>query len=56
MDGIVYHKCKRCNRALKTEKAKQRGFGDFCWKMHILEVNRTKKYLLDSYIPVQKQA
>lgn len=56
MNNIVYHKCQRCNRILKTEKARQRGYGDFCWKMHNLEQLKKKKNLLDSYVPIQKKA
>lgn len=30
----IYTKCLRCNRKLKTEKAKLRGYGDYCWRVH----------------------
>ena len=56
MDGnIVYNKCQRCNRVLKSEKAKQRGFGDYCWKLYNLEVKKAKPCLLDTFEPNKKQ-
>lgn len=52
----IFHKCQRCNRVLKTEKARQRGFGDFCWRLHNLEIHQKRKNLLDSYVPPEKKA
>lgn len=31
-------RCLRCNRILKTEEAKQRGYGDKCWIIHKKEM------------------
>ena len=53
-DNIVYNKCQRCNRVLKSEKAKQRGFGDYCWKLYNLEVKKAKPCLLDNFKPNKK--
>lgn len=36
----TYNKCLRCNKKLKTEKAKVRGYGDYCWHIHQLEKRR----------------
>ena len=29
-----YIRCKRCNRLLRNDKARVRGYGDYCWKEH----------------------
>ena len=39
---------------LKSEKAKQRGFGDYCWKLYNLEVKKAKPCLLDTFKPNKK--
>ena len=39
-DNPVFCRCLRCNRKLKTEEAKKRGYGDYCWKEHKKEVER----------------
>ena len=30
-----YSKCKRCGRRLKTDEARERGYGTVCWKKHL---------------------
>lgn len=30
-------RCKRCNRPLKTSEARLRGYGDVCWKIHLVD-------------------
>lgn len=32
-----YLRCKRCNRILKSEEAKERGYGKICWEKHLKE-------------------
>jgi len=31
-DEQKYIRCKRCNRFLRSDKARARGYGDHCWK------------------------
>lgn len=31
----IYIRCKRCNRLLKSEEARQRGYGEHCWQIHL---------------------
>ena len=33
MSDVRYIKCKRCNRALKTENAQLLGYGPTCYKL-----------------------
>lgn len=56
MDKIIYQKCQRCNRVLKTTFAKERGFGNYCWKLHNIEIQKKRKNLLDSYVPDKTNA
>lgn len=46
-DKPTYNKCLRCNRKLKTEKAKFRGYGDYCWHLHIIEKRQKRNRLFD---------
>lgn len=39
-EQIIYVRCKRCHRILRTDEAKVRGYGSFCWKQHKLEVQQ----------------
>ena len=32
MVNNLYDRCLRCNRLLKTDEARLRGYGDTCWK------------------------
>lgn len=49
-DQIRYIKCKRCNKPLKTLEARQRGYGDFCWKQHNIEVAKKQRTLIDTIV------
>lgn len=52
---VQYQRCQRCNRILKNDQAKERGYGNYCWKIHNLEVAKNKKHGLDPYLyPVEK--
>lgn len=42
-----YSKCKRCNRKLKTEEAQKRGYGQHCFQLHLTEVKKRSKNLID---------
>lgn len=53
--GKIYQKCQRCNRILKSDKAKERGYGDYCWKLHNMQIKQSKKTLLDMYIQDSKK-
>lgn len=44
---IIYVRCKRCNRPLNSNIAKQRGYGNHCWNIHNIEVKRRDNYLFD---------
>ena len=37
MKKLLYNRCLRCNRKLKSLKAQQRGYGEDCWKEHVKE-------------------
>lgn len=37
-------RCKRCNKILTSPEARQRGYGELCWKIY-LEENRQKNSL-----------
>lgn len=41
----VYTRCLRCNRTLKNEKAKERGYGEYCYHIHLLETKKPKNTL-----------
>lgn len=36
-------RCKRCNRKLKDEESKQRGFGKLCYKKHLALIKNKKR-------------
>ena len=33
----TYSKCLRCGRMLKSEEARERGFGKICWEKRLLD-------------------
>ena len=37
MGELLYKRCLRCNRKLRSTKAQQRGYGEYCWKEHLKE-------------------
>ena len=39
----LYDKCLRCNRVLKTEETRLRGYGNTCWKK-IQENNKLRLF------------
>lgn len=49
MEGKEYKRCLRCNRILKSEKARQRGYGNHCWALYNIEVKKQRKSLFDIY-------
>lgn len=46
--GEKFTKCKRCNRKLKSLEAQTRGYGKYCFQIHLEELNRKQKNLIDS--------
>ena len=38
-------RCLRCNRKLKTEEARKRGYGEHCWKEHKIDIQNNKSHL-----------
>lgn len=44
-DNPKYCRCLRCNRKLKSEEAKKRGYGEHCWKAHKLDVKDKQSHL-----------
>ncbi len=54
MEGKEFKRCLRCNRILKSEKARQRGYGDHCWTLYIKEVKKNQKNLWDVYKVIKK--
>ena len=43
-----YTKCLRCGRKLKTEEAKERGFGQICWEKYRSDVKYKELFSLDN--------
>ena len=43
-------RCLRCNRILKSEEAKEKGYGPKCWREHKLESQRNRLYLFKVYV------
>lgn len=42
------HLCRRCGRKLKSEKSKERGFGDACYKKWVAEHGHKKLFSISS--------
>lgn len=40
-----YTYCKRCNRKLKSEQARQLGFGSTCYKKYVLSHDKRIKLI-----------
>ena len=38
MEDTIYLRCKRCNRPLKDNVSKNRGYGNKCWRIHNMEI------------------
>lgn len=55
MEVSGYEKCLRCNRILKSNKAKKRGYGDYCWHLHKLELKKRTKSALEKYLFKDKE-
>jgi hypothetical protein len=36
-----YTRCLRCNRTLKDPISQERGYGEICWKKHMLDTQQT---------------
>ena len=36
-----YSRCIRCGRILKNPDAKERGYGEVCWKKHLIDKQKT---------------
>lgn len=45
----LYEKCLRCNRPLKSQKAKERGYGEHCWQVYNFTKKKTKPTIFDKY-------
>lgn len=41
-----YNRCLKCNKLLKTKEARNRGYGDCCWKKHLIEMRNNSNKLL----------
>lgn len=54
MEDHVFEKCLRCNRKLTSQEAKQRGYGGHCWNLHIIEVKKNQRTLLDKVPEIVK--
>lgn len=50
MESPKYERCLKCNRPLKSELAKIRGYGAHCWKIHNIEITK-KKVAIYEIIP-----
>lgn len=51
---IVYGRCKRCGRPLKTASAKRKGYGPRCWHLQVIEDKKHHRTLFDGLINKQK--
>ena len=38
---VIFPKCLRCGRKLKSPDAQERGYGDICWKKHLNDTQTT---------------
>lgn len=45
--GQKYERCLRCHRKLKTVDAQKRGYGQHCFQLHLAELKRKSKTLLE---------
>lgn len=43
-------RCKRCNKIITNPEARQRGYGDLCWKIHLQETMQK-----NSLFPLKKE-
>ena len=43
-----YIKCLRCGRKLKTEEAKEKGFGKICWEKYRNDISYKELFTLDN--------
>ena len=46
-DNPEFCRCLKCNRKLKTDIAKKRGYGERCWQLHKLEMKHNHSYLFN---------
>lgn len=46
LNNSEYIRCLKCNKILKSAKARMRGYGDTCWKKHKLEYQAKQPNLL----------
>lgn len=53
--GQRYLRCKRCHRKLKTEEAQKRGYGHYCFQLHLEESKKKSKTLLDIAADLEKE-
>lgn len=54
MERPIYTKCLKCNRKLKTERAKTRGYGDYCWRKHLKEEKANRKTIFQILEDIEK--
>lgn len=41
MENKEYEYCLRCGRKLKTKESRLRGYGDICYKKHLIKHKNT---------------
>lgn len=42
-----HSRCLRCHRRLKTEEAQRRGYGYYCYQLHLAELRKRSRNLFD---------
>ena len=50
MKKSKFDKCLLCNRPLKTDISKTRGYGTICWERHEIDMKKSSECLLDKEI------
>lgn len=41
-EKVLYNKCLKCGRVLKTPATQERGYGYVCWRKHLTEIDTRK--------------
>ena len=42
-EDIIFLRCKRCNRPLKDDISRKRGYGNKCWRLYHIELEAQKE-------------
>ena len=51
----LYTKCLRCGKPLTNYIARQRGYGNYCWLLHNIEIKQRTRNLFDNVEKLHKK-